>query len=146
MSASTLHCIVAELHLLSKLGVCGAKQAGAVVLGVSGDDADSHAAFKSKLGLPYTLLADDGNKVRYGNLCRVRSRSRASWGCPTHCLLTMATRCATAAYVGLGHVQEQVGGCPTRCLLTTATRCATATYSGLGHVQEQAEAALHAAC
>ena len=40
-----------------------------MVLGVSGDDADSHAAFKSKLGLPYTLLADDGNKVSCGHSC-----------------------------------------------------------------------------
>lgn len=40
-----------------------------MVLGVSGDDEDSHAAFKSKLGLPYTLLADDGNKVGRGRCC-----------------------------------------------------------------------------
>ena len=39
-----------------------------MVLGVSGDDEDSHAAFKSKLGLPYSLLADDGNKVGCGLL------------------------------------------------------------------------------
>lgn len=39
------------------------KKAGAVIIGVSGDDYESHANFKSKLGLPYTLLADEGNKV-----------------------------------------------------------------------------------
>jgi peroxiredoxin Q/BCP len=39
------------------------KKAGAEIIGVSGDDPESHANFKSKLGLPYTLLADEGNKV-----------------------------------------------------------------------------------
>jgi thioredoxin-dependent peroxiredoxin len=36
---------------------------GAVVLGVSPDDEGSHARFKSKFGLPFTLLADVGHKV-----------------------------------------------------------------------------------
>lgn len=40
------------------------KKAGAVILGVSGDDVESHANFKNKLGLPYPLLADEGNAVR----------------------------------------------------------------------------------
>jgi thioredoxin-dependent peroxiredoxin len=31
---------------------------GAAVWGVSGDDAASHAAFRSKFGLPFTLLSD----------------------------------------------------------------------------------------
>ena len=49
-----------------------------MVLGVSGDDEDSHAAFKSKLGLPYTLLADDGNKVGRGRCCQpLRSQTLA---------------------------------------------------------------------
>ena len=42
--------------------------AGAVVLGVSPDDAVSHRAFKAKFSFPYALLSDPGNKVatRYG--------------------------------------------------------------------------------
>ena len=36
---------------------------GAVVLGVSPDDEDSHVEFKSKFSLPFTLLADPGHKV-----------------------------------------------------------------------------------
>src|SRR5574338_797463 len=36
------------------------EQAGAVVLGVSPDDEESHAKFKSKYDLPFTLLADTG--------------------------------------------------------------------------------------
>ncbi len=39
------------------------EETGAVVLGVSPDDEVSHAAFKSKLGLPFPLLADVGHKV-----------------------------------------------------------------------------------
>ena len=40
------------------------KKAGAVVVGISGDDAASHKAFASKYKLPFTLLSDEGNKVR----------------------------------------------------------------------------------
>ena len=41
---------------------------GAVVLGVSADDADSHEAFRKKYRLPFPLLCDPGHKVmtRYG--------------------------------------------------------------------------------
>ena len=41
---------------------------GAVVLGVSPDDEASHAQFKSKYGLPFTLLADPEHRVaeQYG--------------------------------------------------------------------------------
>ena len=35
----------------------------AVVLGVSPDDTESHAKFAKKFELPFTLLADDGNKT-----------------------------------------------------------------------------------
>ncbi|HVM16655.1 MAG TPA: thioredoxin-dependent thiol peroxidase [Gaiellaceae bacterium] len=41
---------------------------GAVVLGVSPDDEESHRKFKQKHALPFTLLADEGHEVseRYG--------------------------------------------------------------------------------
>jgi thioredoxin-dependent peroxiredoxin len=41
---------------------------GAVVLGISPDSAESHAKFKQKHDLPFTLLADEGHQVaeRYG--------------------------------------------------------------------------------
>jgi peroxiredoxin Q/BCP len=39
------------------------EERGAVVLGVSPDDEASHADFKSKLQLPFPLLADVGHKV-----------------------------------------------------------------------------------
>ncbi|CDN11107.1 Alkyl hydroperoxide reductase subunit C-like protein [Richelia intracellularis] len=40
------------------------QSAGAEVIGVSGDSADSHQKFSSKYELPFTLLSDKGNKVR----------------------------------------------------------------------------------
>jgi peroxiredoxin Q/BCP len=41
---------------------------GAVVLGISPDDADSHTAFTRKYGLPFTLLSDPDRSVmtKYG--------------------------------------------------------------------------------
>ncbi|KAL2553829.1 Peroxiredoxin Q [Forsythia ovata] len=40
------------------------KKAGADVVGISGDGAASHKAFAKKHKLPFTLLSDEGNKVR----------------------------------------------------------------------------------
>ncbi|KAK6941242.1 Alkyl hydroperoxide reductase subunit C/ Thiol specific antioxidant [Dillenia turbinata] len=40
------------------------KKAGAEVIGISGDDISSHKAFAKKYRLPFTLLSDEGNKVR----------------------------------------------------------------------------------
>jgi thioredoxin-dependent peroxiredoxin len=44
------------------------RERGAEVLGVSPDDVASHGKFKSKYGLPFTLLADPDHKVaeQYG--------------------------------------------------------------------------------
>jgi peroxiredoxin Q/BCP len=44
------------------------RERGAIVLGVSPDDEASHAKFKSKHSLPFTLLADPDHRVadRYG--------------------------------------------------------------------------------
>jgi len=39
------------------------EEAGAVVLGVSGDSAASHQRFASKYELPFTLLVDEGNAL-----------------------------------------------------------------------------------
>jgi peroxiredoxin Q/BCP len=39
------------------------ERAGAVVLGISPDDESSHAKFRDKYGLPFTLLADEGHHV-----------------------------------------------------------------------------------
>jgi peroxiredoxin Q/BCP len=44
------------------------QEAGAVVLGISPDDAASHDAFRGKYDLPHTLLSDPSHKVmeKYG--------------------------------------------------------------------------------
>lgn len=39
------------------------EQAGIAILGVSPDSPKSHAKFKAKYNLPFTLLADDGHQV-----------------------------------------------------------------------------------
>jgi peroxiredoxin Q/BCP len=39
------------------------QEAGIVILGVSPDNSKSHTKFKTKFGLPFTLLADEGHKV-----------------------------------------------------------------------------------
>lgn len=39
------------------------EKAGVVILGVSPDSPKSHAKFKAKHGLPFTLLSDEGHKV-----------------------------------------------------------------------------------
>jgi len=40
------------------------QDAGAEVIGISGDSVNSHQAFASKYNLPFTLLSDAGDKVR----------------------------------------------------------------------------------
>jgi peroxiredoxin Q/BCP len=39
-------------------------EAGAEVIGISSDSADKHASFAGKHNLPFTLLSDQGGKVR----------------------------------------------------------------------------------
>lgn len=56
------------------------KKAGAQVVGISGDDPSSHKAFAKKYKLPYTLLSDDGNKVR------------KEWGVPSDLFGTLPGR------------------------------------------------------
>lgn len=40
------------------------QSAGAAILGISEDDADTHADFAKEIGIPYPLLADTDNTVR----------------------------------------------------------------------------------
>jgi peroxiredoxin Q/BCP len=40
------------------------QSAGAVILGISDDSSESHAAFSSKYRLPFPLLSDKGGRVR----------------------------------------------------------------------------------
>ncbi|KAJ0981088.1 hypothetical protein J5N97_009343 [Dioscorea zingiberensis] len=56
------------------------KKAGAEVIGISGDDPASHKAFAKKYRLPFTLLSDEGNKVR------------KEWGVPSDLFGTLPGR------------------------------------------------------
>ncbi|XP_068663545.1 peroxiredoxin Q, chloroplastic-like [Aristolochia californica] len=56
------------------------KKAGAEVIGISGDDSASHKAFAKKNRLPFTLLSDEGNKVR------------KEWGVPSDLFGTLPGR------------------------------------------------------
>jgi peroxiredoxin Q/BCP len=55
---------------------------GAVVLGVSPDDPASHARFKKKHGLPFTLLSDEEHEVaeRYGTWVEKRMYGKSYMG------------------------------------------------------------------
>ena len=58
------------------------EQRGAVVLGVSPDPESSHAKFKEKYGLPFTLLADPEHSAAddYGVWVEKTNYGRTYWG------------------------------------------------------------------
>jgi peroxiredoxin Q/BCP len=58
------------------------RERGAAVLGVSPDDESSHQRFKTKYGLPFTLLADPDHEVadRYGVWGEKNAYGRKSMG------------------------------------------------------------------
>ena len=58
------------------------EERGAVVLGVSPDDEASHARFKEKYGLPFTLLADPEHEVAeaYGAWREKKNYGKTYWG------------------------------------------------------------------
>ena len=58
------------------------ERAGAVVLGVSPDKANSHVKFKAKYGLPFTLLADPEHEVAelYGAWAEKKNYGRTYMG------------------------------------------------------------------
>jgi len=58
------------------------EQAGATVLGVSPDSAASHAKFREKYGLPFTLLADTDHAVAeaYGTWVEKTRNGKTSMG------------------------------------------------------------------
>jgi peroxiredoxin Q/BCP len=60
----------------------GFEERGAVVLGVSPDTEASHASFKAKNGLPFTLLADPDHEVaeRYGVWVEKNTYGKKSMG------------------------------------------------------------------
>jgi thioredoxin-dependent peroxiredoxin len=58
------------------------ERAGAVVLGISPDNVESHVQFKEKYDLPFALLADPEHEVaeRYGTWGEKHYMGRTYWG------------------------------------------------------------------
>ncbi len=58
------------------------EKAGVVILGVSADSPKSHAKFKEKYGLPFTLLSDEDHKVceQYGVWAKKKMMGREYMG------------------------------------------------------------------
>ena len=58
------------------------ERAGAVVLGISPDDEQSHVKFKAKYDLPFTLLADPDHEIaeRYGTWGERSFMGKKYWG------------------------------------------------------------------
>lgn len=58
------------------------EKAGVVILGVSADSPKSHAKFKEKYGLPFTLLSDEDHKVceHYGVWAKKKMMGREYMG------------------------------------------------------------------
>jgi len=58
------------------------RAAGAVVLGVSPDNFSSHAKFKKKYDLPFTLVADEDHRIAeaYGAWVEKSMYGRKYWG------------------------------------------------------------------
>jgi peroxiredoxin Q/BCP len=76
----TSGCTAQACDLRDRLGEFDAR--GAVVLGVSPDDVDSHQRFRDKYSLPFRLLADEGHKVseQYGVWKEKNMYGRKYWG------------------------------------------------------------------
>jgi peroxiredoxin Q/BCP len=57
------------------------KKKGAVVLGISPDDAKSHTKFIEKFSLPFTLIADEGHKIAetYASGSRKACMGKSTW-------------------------------------------------------------------
>jgi thioredoxin-dependent peroxiredoxin len=84
---------------------------GAVVLGVSPDTEASHARFKAKHGLPFTLLADTDHEVaeRYGVWVEKNVRGRTSMGIKRSTFVVDADGKVAKAMLGVspeGHATE----------------------------------------
>ena len=91
------------------------RQAGAVVVGVSADDPDSHASFCGSEGLAYPLLSDPGGQV---------SRRYGSWMAPfslRHTFLIDPSGTLRARWVGVNPSRHSAEVLETLAALQTAT-------------------------
>lgn len=90
---------------------------GIVVLGVSPDTAASHARFREKHELPFTLLADPDHEVagRYGVWVERTIRGKTSMGIKRSTFLVDADGTVAKAMIGVrpeGHAEEVLAALP----------------------------------
>jgi peroxiredoxin Q/BCP len=93
------------------------EERGAIVLGVSPDTEASHVKFKSKYGLPFTLLADPEHEVaeRYGVWVEKTSYGRTSMGIKRSTFVIDADGKVASAMIGVspdGHAEKVLGALP----------------------------------
>jgi peroxiredoxin Q/BCP len=93
------------------------EERGATVLGVSPDTEASHVKFKSKYGLPFTLLADPEHEVaeRYGVWVEKTSYGRRSMGIKRSTFVIDADGKVVSAMIGVspdGHAEKVLAALP----------------------------------
>ncbi len=93
------------------------EERGAVVLGVSPDSEASHARFREKHGLPFTLLADPDHEVaeRYGVWVEKNSHGKKSMGINRSTFVIDADGKVAKAMLGVrpeGHAGEVLAVLP----------------------------------
>jgi peroxiredoxin Q/BCP len=93
------------------------EERGAIVLGVSPDTEASHVKFKSKYGLPFTLLADPEHEVaeRYGVWVEKTSYGRRSMGIKRSTFVIDADGKVVSAMIGVspdGHAEKVLAALP----------------------------------
>jgi peroxiredoxin Q/BCP len=93
------------------------EERGAIVLGVSPDTEASHVKFKSKYGLPFTLLADPEHEVaeRYGVWVEKTSYGRRSMGIKRSTFVIDADGKVASAMIGVspdGHAEKVLAALP----------------------------------
>ena len=89
-------------------------RAGAVILGVSPDDRDSHGKFREKYGLPFRLLSDPERKVAtaYGVYKEMERHGKTSMGIERSTFLIDENGVLAKAIRKVkvdGHVEEVLG-------------------------------------
>jgi peroxiredoxin Q/BCP len=93
------------------------RERGAEILGVSPDDAASHEKFKSKYGLPFTLLADPEHEVaeKYGVWGERKFAGKTYMGINRSTFVIDKDGNVAAAMVGIkpaGHAEEVLNALP----------------------------------
>jgi peroxiredoxin Q/BCP len=93
------------------------QERGATVLGVSPDTEDSHARFRAKYGLPFTLLADPDHEVaeRYGVWVEKNTYGKKSMGIKRSTFVIDADGKVAKAMLGVspeGHADTVLAALP----------------------------------